>query len=257
MLRSTTHGKTKQPGIRLWAVAFWLLLWHGASLALQQDLLLVSPVSVILRLAALATDIHFWQSILFSLSRIGLGMLLAVIAGILLAALAARYEGIHALLAPLMVAMKATPVASFIILVLLWLPSRHLAVLVSFFMAMPILYENTFTGILHTDEKLLEMVAVFHVPFSRQLRYLYIPQIFPFFQAGFVVSFGLCWKSGIAAEVIGLPKGSIGERLYQAKIFLDTPDLFAWTLVIIFASLLCEKTCLFLLKRALSRLEGR
>ena len=257
MLRSTTRDKTKQLEIRLWAVAFWLLLWHGVSLAVKQEILLVSPISVMFRLAELATEISFWQSILFSLCRIGLGMLLAVVAGILLAALAVRYKVVHTLLAPLMVAMKATPVASFIILVLLWLPSRNLPVLISFFMAMPILYENTLTGILHMDEKLLEMAAVFRIPFFRRLRYLYISQIFPFFQAGFIISFGLCWKSGIAAEVIGLPKGSIGEKLYQAKIFLDTPDLFAWTLVIIGTSLLCEKSCLFLLKHAASRLEGR
>ena len=52
---------------------------------------------------------------------------------------------------------------------------------------------------------------------------------------------GLCWKSGVAAEVIGLPSGSIGERLYDAKIYLNTGEVLAWTLVIVLISLACEK----------------
>ena len=59
----------------------------------------------------------------------------------------------------------------------------------------------------------------------------------------------------MAAEVIGLPKGSIGERLYQAKIYLDTPDLFAWTAVIILVSLVFERVFLRLLDAGLARLE--
>ena len=257
MPHSTTRAESKPVKIRLWAVAFWLLLWHGLSLIIRQEILLVSPVSVLLRLSVLIREVSFWHSIWFSLCRIGLGVLLAILTGTLLAMLSARFRLVRSLLEPLIIAIKATPVASFIILVLLWLPSRNLAVLISFLMGMPILYENILAGILHRDQKLLEMATVFHIPFFRRLRYIDAAQVLPFFRSGLLISFGLCWKSGIAAEVIGLPKGSIGERLYQAKIFLDTPDLFAWTLVIIFASLLCEKVGLYLLNRTVSQLEGR
>lgn len=124
-------------------------------------------------------------------------------------------------------------------------------------MVLPILYDNVLAGILGMDKKLLEMAQVFRVPFGRRLRYIYVSQVLPFFRAGCTIALGLCWKSGIAAEVIGMPKGSIGERLYQAKIYLDTPDLFAWTLVIILISLLFEKTFLHMIGWAVKRLEGR
>ena len=59
---------------------------------------------------------------------------------------------------------------------------------------------------------------------------------------------GMGFKSGIAAEVIGVPGGSIGEGLYMAKIYLSTADLFAWTLMIIAVSSVFEKLFLLLLK---------
>ena len=57
------------------------------------------------------------------------------------------------------------------------------------------------------------------------------------------------FKSGIAAEVIGVPDGSIGEGLYLAKIYLSTAELFAWTFMIIVVSTLFEKLFLWILKK--------
>lgn len=257
MMRSTTPAKAgdNRKGVRLWAVAVWLAVWQIASLAIGQEILLVSPVSVVLRLLELVRTAAFWRSIWFSLERIALGFFLAVLAGVVLAALSAWQRRVRELLAPLMVVIRATPVASFIILVLIWIPSRNLSVFISFLMVLPILYGNMLTGIGSMDAKLLEMARVFRVPFGRRLRYIYVAQVLPFFRAGCQVALGLCWKSGIAAEVIGIPRGSIGERLYQAKIYLDTPDLFAWTLVIILISAVFERVLLRLIDAAVARLE--
>ena len=137
-----------------------------------------------------------------------------------------------------MAVVKASPVASFIILLLIWVPSHSLSVAISFMMALPIIYVNLFEGLYATDPAMLELADVFGVPTARRVRYLYLSQLLPYLRSACAVSIGLCWKSGIAAEVIGIPKGSIGERLYQAKIYLDTPDLFAWTVVIVLLSML-------------------
>ena len=65
---------------------------------------------------------------------------------------------------------------------------------------------------------------------------------------------GIGWKAGIAAEVLGLPKNSIGKALYNAKIYLEMPDLFCWTAVIILLSLLFEKLAALLLRVLTARL---
>lgn len=216
---------------------------------------MVSPVSVLVRVGQLAVTAEFWHSILFSLVRIAGGFLLAATAGVLLAGLAARFRRVEELLAPLILAIKAIPVASFIILVLIWVSSRNLSVLISFLMVLPVVYTNVLSGIRCTDPQLLEMAQVFDLPALRCVRYIYVSQVLPYFRAACTVALGLCWKSGIAAEVIGIPKGSMGEKLYSAKIYLDTPDLFAWTLVIVLISLAFERLFLAGLDAVVARLE--
>ena len=202
-----------------------------------QEILLVSPVVVFVRLTELIREAAFWKSIGFSLIRILGGFLLAAVCGIGAAGLSARFRRIRELLAPAVLTVKAVPVASFIILVLIWVPSRNLSIVISFLMVFPILYTNVLDGILSTDPKLLEMAQVFDVPKAVQIRWLYVSQVLPFFRTGCSVGLGLCWKAGVAAEVIGIPDGSIGENLYNAKVYLNTPDLFAWTVVIVLISL--------------------
>lgn len=244
--------------IRAWAAAFWLAIWQLGSVILNRDSLLpllVSPVQVLVRVAQLSVTTDFWASICFSLLRIATGFFLAAGLGILLAMLSAHFHQVKDILAPVVLAVKTIPVASFIILVLILFSSRSLAALISFLMVLPIIYTNVLAGIEAADRQLLEMAEVFLIPVGRRIRYIYLPQVIPFFRSGCMVALGLCWKSGIAAEVIGTPSGSIGEHLQQAKIYLDMPDLFAWTLVIVLVSLAFEKTVLALLSWTAKRLE--
>ena len=245
-MSSTTANKKKKRTIRFWAVAVWLFVWQAVSVWIGQEILLVSPVVVLERLTGLVMETEFWRSIGFSL---------AAAAGILAAGLSAKFERIREFFAPAVMVVKAVPVASFIILVLIWVPSRNLSVVISFLMVFPILYTNVLDGILSTDPKLLEMADVFALPHAVRIRYIYVSQVLPFFRTGCSIGLGLCWKAGVAAEVIGIPDGSIGEKLYNAKVYLNTPDLFAWTVVIVLISLLFEKLFLAMVDGAVIRLE--
>ena len=252
--------RTARPGgrtIRLWAVLFWLAVWQGVSMAINQQILLVSPVQVLIRLAGLVVTLQFWGAVLFSLLRITGGFLLGAGTGVILASLSARFRRVEELLAPALLTIKSIPVASFIILALIWFSSRNLAVLISFLMVLPVIYTSTLGGIRSADGQLLEMAKVFRIPPARTIRYIYLPQVYPYFHSACCAALGMSWKAGVAAEVIGMPQGSIGERLQQAKTYLDTPDLFAWTLVIVLLSLAVEKLFLRLLdlgRRALERM---
>lgn len=247
----------KQGGIlRPWAVLVWLLIWQLGAMAMDQQILLVSPIAVLMRLGTLAVEPSFWKAVGFSLLRITGGFFLGAAVGTVLAALSARLRRVEELLAPLLLAVKSIPVASFIILSLILFSSRNLSVLISFLMVLPVLYTGTLSGIRAMDKQMLEMAQVFQIPAPRRVRYVYLPQVLPYFRAACASALGLCWKSGIAAEVIGMPAGSIGERLQQAKIYLDTPDLFAWTLVIVLVSLAFERLFLALLQIA-TRYLGR
>ena len=254
MTPSITERKKRE--IKVWAVAFWLLVWQAASMALGQEFLLASPVSAAARLFVLVRTAAFWGTVGYSALRILGGFLLACAGGVVCAALAVRFRRVRELIAPLVAAVKATPVASFIIVVLIWVPPRNLSLLIAFLMVFPPIYLNLLEGIARTDPKLLEMARVFRVPFSRRLKGIYLPQTLPYFRSACSLALGLCWKAGVAAEVIGLPTGSLGERLYTAKIYLETPDLFAWTATIVAVSVLFEKGFLRLVTLA-ERRSGR
>lgn len=170
--------------------------------------------------------------------------------------LAGRFPLADTLLRPYVTTVQSVPVASFIVIALLWLSSRRLSIFISFLMVFPILYTNVVQGIRSADGDLLEMAQVFRVPWRRRLRYIYLPALRPYLTAGCRVGLGLCWKAGVAAEVIGVTAESLGGKLYDAKVYLAIADLFAWTAVIVFISAGFEKLFLRLLQWALDRAEG-
>ena len=152
--------------------------------------------------------------------------------------------------------IKATPIASFVILALIWVSSKNLAVLIAFLIVLPVTYTNVLKGLSETDSQLLEMARVFRMPYGRKLRYIYGPAVRPYLLSAVSLGLGMCWKAGIAAEVIGLPARSIGRELYDAKLYLMTPELFAWTIVIIVLSAGFEKLVMAVLRRVMKG-DGR
>ncbi len=255
MMHSISAADRKKAGIKIAALLFWLVVWQSVSMVIGQEILLVSPVSVVVRLAELAGTPDFWGSVWFSFIRIASGFFLALIVGTVSAVLSANLRTVRILLAPLVSAVKSTPVASFIILCLIWVDSRNLSVIIAFLMVYPVVYINMLQGIDSADRQLLEMADVFQIHGMHRVFYIYTPQMMPYFLSACTLSLGLCWKSGVAAEVIGIPSGSIGEKLYQAKLFLSTADLLAWTLTIILVSTLFERLFLFLVRKIFRRIE--
>lgn len=255
MMGKESNRKNKMV-LRIAAVLFWLIVWHVVSVFIGEKLLLVSPVLVAQRLFELIFTLSFWQTVWFSVARIITGFLAAIVMGVVLAGFAAAFSWVKILLYPIMTVIKTTPVVSFIILALVWISSKNLSVFISFLMVLPVVYTNTLTGIVNTDVKLIEMARVFRISMMKKFIYIYLPHVTPYFVSACSLSLGLCWKSGVAAEVIGLPDGSIGEKLYMAKLYFGTADIFAWTIVVILLSMIFEKIVLWLMSRMQNKLWG-
>lgn len=235
---------------------FWLLLWQAAAIIIDNDILFVGPINVLTALLSQSVTWDFWKTILFSFSRICLGFLSAFFTAILLGAFSYRFSFIKDLFAPVMLLAKSVPVASFVILALIWMGSKNLSVFSAFVVVLPMIYVSTLAGLESTDEKLLEVARIFRLPFLRKATAVYWPALSPYLLSGIKSALGMGIKSSVAAEVIGVPDFSIGEKLYKAKIYLSTADLFAWTLVIIIVSWLFERFFIKLIGR-LSPAERR
>lgn len=239
------------------SILFPLVLWHMLSVSLDQKLLLVSPLTVVVRLFTIWQETGFIRTLWFSFGRIVWGFFLALVLGVLLAIPAGKFPIVERMLKPYAFTMKAVPVVSFIIICLIWLKSSQLSVFITFLMVFPIVYTNILQGMKSLDVNMLQMASVFEIGWARRIYYIYIPHLKPHLVSACDVSLGMSWKAGIAAEVIGIPTGSIGERLYYARIYLNTTDLFAWTVITVIICILFEKFFLTMLRRAFVIMEGR
>ena len=221
--------------------AFWLLIWQGLSLLVGQEILLPSPVDVVIAAIPLVGSLAFWQAVALTIIRIALGFLAALIVGTALAAATAAHDWIRKLTAPILNIVRAAPVASFIILAFVWIPVGRLPAFIAFLMVLPVIWTNVESGIRHTDGKLLEMAKVFRLSRRRTLWQIRIPSVMPYLLSACKTGLGFAWKSGVAAEVIARPPLSIGTNLFEAKAYLETPRVFVWTITVILLSVLFEK----------------
>ena len=221
--------------------AFYLALWGTLALWIDQPLLLPGPVSVIKKLLTLLPQSAFYMTLAGTLLRTLLAYVLGIAAAVLLGALCVRVRAADVLLSPLLSAVRATPVTSFIVLALVWLSSTRVPVLCGFLMTLPVVYSALVQAVRAIDPKLLEMARLYRFGGKKTLLNIYIPSILPAFTQSCLAAIGLCWKAVVAAEVIGVPKMAVGSRIYESKIYLETDSLLAWTLTIIVLSVLLER----------------
>ncbi|MGL4791441.1 MAG: ABC transporter permease [Anaerotignaceae bacterium] len=247
------ENKRKKLLIKFFAVVFWLMVWQVSSMVVGKELIMPSPFRVLETLFLLIKRETFWISIFSSMFGILKGFVFAVLVGIILAVITAAVPYMEEFFYPILSVIKATPVASFIILAILWIKTANIPVFICFLMVMPIIYTNVYKGIEETDKKLLEMAKVYNFSKLKTIKLIYVPSCLGYFYSACIMGIGFGWKSGIAAEVIATPKLSIGTNLYHAKIYLETAELFAWTLVVIVLSIIIERLFKFIVGKWLKK----
>ncbi len=239
------------------AIVIWLVIWQVAAVIIGSKYILVSPVSVCIKFTEEVVRLKFWQAIWGSFWRIALGFTLAALTGAGFAALSYKFRFIREFLSPPMTLLKTVPVASFIVLLLISLSTKSpLSIIICYMMVLPIIYANVLAGLDGIDCKVLEMAKMTKMSRMNRFIYVYMLNVLPHFTTACKVALGLSWKSGIAAELIGIVSGTIGEQLYDAKARLHMDSVFVWTAVIILLSVGFEfliMSLLKLLKRRLTR----
>lgn len=242
------------------AAAFWVAVWFAASAIINKEILFVSPYKVLSELIRLAQTASFWISVGNSIVHIMAGFIIAAAAGTALAFLTAYSSIAYSLIKPAISVIKATPVASFIILAFLWFESATLPMFIAMLMVLPVVWQNVQEGLTRIDKRQTEMARVFRLGRAKSFMNITVPSVMPYFVSGCISGLGFAWKAGVAAEVICKPKNFIGTNLYNAKLYIDTPAIFAWTAVIVILSMIIEHLMVFALKKALARYlpeEGR
>ncbi len=236
--------------------AIWLLIWQGVAMLINEEILFVSPLSVAKALIEMGATKEFWLSLVFSICRVLGGFIAGYIIAFLMAVTAHRFSFFKDFISPIINIAKSTPVASFIILALMWLGNETVPVIISMLMVIPIVWSNTLSGLDNIDVGLVEMANLYKMPFFKKARLVYIPSIFPYMLSASGSGLGLCWKAGIAAEVICRAIPSIGDEIWKTKFYIETDKMFAWTATVILLSVLFDYIIRLLSKAAYKYLSS-
>ncbi|MGN0076836.1 MAG: ATP-binding cassette domain-containing protein [Parafannyhessea sp.] len=234
---------------RLAPVALWVCVWQVASLVVGSGILLAGPVDTVMRLASLLGDAGFLATVGFSLARIAVGFVLGFAGAVALAFAGARWRAVRTIFSPALDVLKSVPIVCVIVLLLMWVGAESVSAVAVFLAVFPAVFFSCSEALDNVDAKTGEMLGVFGVPRVRRLLAHVWPEVLPYLLGTSRNVCGMAWKAGVAAELIGSPMGSIGERIYQAKLLLETADLFAWTIVVVVMSWLCERAFVALLAR--------
>ncbi|MBE6633884.1 MAG: ABC transporter permease subunit [Ruminococcaceae bacterium] len=246
-----------KPARIVFAVIFWILVWEIAARAIDNVLLFPSPSAVLVALWGLLKTEQFYRITGTSLWNVLSGILFALLLGGIWATVTHCITLLRDLTVPLMTVVKATPVASFIVLLMIFVGASRVPTLITFLIVLPVVWTNLDEGLRRRDPQLIEVARVYRFSAFKKLRYLTLPSIKPYFISACRTSLGLAWKAGIAAEIIANPRNSIGTMIGSAKQYLNTEEMFAWTLTVILLSLLIESGFVALLNRFERKNVGR
>lgn len=242
-------NKLPRPILTLIAIVFWISVWQIGAFFVGDKYFLPDIPTTFSALLTILKKASFYTAVLATLTRVVLGLLLGTILGIILAVLSHKSSVITAIVSPLILVIKSTPVASFIILLWIALHGTFLPVFVAILMVMPIIWQNTLDAYGSISKNLTEVCYVFEMSGRKRAKLLVFPALIKYLIPAFITSCGLAWKSEIAAEIIAYTTRSIGQHISDAKYDFDTPAVFALTIVVILMSIALEKGASKLIKR--------
>lgn len=228
--------------------AFWLAAWMLVAALVAQPLILPGPGAVVAALLRLVCDGGTWAILAGSGARILGGLALAAVCGGVLAGVSSRSRAFARLVAPALSFVKATPVACVVVLLLIWLGSARVSIAAVFLMALPGVYFSLAEGLAQVNGSLEEMFRLHGVRGWRLFCAHTWREVLPFVLSCARAVIGMGWKAGVAAELIGMAVGTVGERIYQAKLLIETADLLAWTVLVVAVSWACERALVWLLQ---------
>lgn len=225
---------------RIIVILLWLAVWEVAYLLIGRDIYFPSPVSVVTTFFRLLTEKNTWVVVSLSLYRTLLAIVVSAVLGVVFGMACGLNRTMHDLVNPLIVTLKSTPVVSVIIIAIIWFRSTDVPIFSGILMCFPIVFTGTVAGVRSTDPKLIEMCSFYGVGRFERLKSLYFPAAKSHINASVISEIGICWKAVAAAEVLSMPRLSIGANLFFAKASLDPALLFAWTVIIILLSFVFE-----------------
>ena len=249
MKSRTSDKKYYKPLLTLCSVALWILVWQLLHVAIGYDFLFPSVTDTVKALFGLAVTSVFWKTVLLSLVRILIGLILGIAFGCIFTLISVYLPLLDSFISIGMSIIKSTPVASIVILLWVLIDGKNLPVIIALMMVAPIIWQNLKDAYNSIDKNLYEVSLAFEFSTPKRFRHVFLPTLTGYFIPAVLTSVGLAWKSGIAAEIIAYTRNSIGQYIKNAKDSFETAEMFAWTLTVVLISIALESGIKLLLRR--------
>ena len=250
-----TLKKVSLKALKFLSIAIlWILVWAICAWAMNLPILFPSPFDVIKRFFEIFFTKEFFLITGSSLYRVFSGIIIGILIGSILAVICSMSRIVYDIFYPIITVIKSTPIASFVLLIWLFMGDQITPIIITIIMVLPIVWANIYQGINSIDKNLIEVCKIYKIPVKKRISAFYVPSLMPFFISSLLSGIGLAWKAGIAAEVLCSTKRSMGEEIWNAKYDLERAvDLYAWTLAVILISLIFEIVFSKLIKKLLNK----
>lgn len=227
-------------------LGIFLLLWFVMSKIINLELILPTPYNTIKSLFFLLNHNEFWVAVSNTLANSLISYCYSLLAAFLLAILGHIIFYVQKILNPIISILRSIPTMAIILLLLIWFNSKIAPMIISALVVFPLLYSSFNNALKQVSIELIDMSNYYNVPKFRQITYLYIPSMMPTTLSAIQSTISLNLKVLIAAEVLAATKDSIGRMMQTAKLYLDTAELIAWTVVAIVLGALLESIIAFI-----------
>ncbi len=232
--------KRKSTYIKCLFALIWLAIWELAAHFTASALLLPSPFDTAMALITMAGTAEFYLNLLFTALRCSAGIAGSFIMGALAAVLAFRSPYAREFFRLPVSFFKSVPVMAIVIYVILIVKSDIVSIAVCLLMCFPISYSNVLAGLCGMNRDYIELAEVNGLTRIQTYRLVLIPMLRPELSAALNLISGMSWKVVVASEVLSVPKYSVGYEMLKSKYYLETPQLFAYILVLVVLSLIVE-----------------
>ena len=218
---------------RILGVLVPLAVWWIAAAITGVSVALPYPHEVLLVTARELATAGFLRQVGATVLR-GVGAIgLATVVGVPLGLVAGRSAVVYALTRPFSLTVRAIPFISVILVAVIWFSSGTVPVFVAVLMALPIVTDAARTAVSAVDPRLEEMTRVHGIGSVARVVHLWVPGSLHGTLGGVRSAAGIAWKVTVAAEVLSSPAVGIGARMGEARLYLETERVLAWTIVLI------------------------
>jgi ABC-type nitrate/sulfonate/bicarbonate transport system permease component len=223
------------------SVVLILIIWQLYAIQINNPYLMPTPIDVFKSLLILLGEGRTYYTILVTLTRLAVSVLMASLVGLLLGLLAGLFYQIEAFLKPLVTTLRTLPVVSIIVIILILYGNVFSLYLISFLLLFPIIYQAELEGIKNIDQDLIDVLSLEcnKRPFV-VVKIVYLPLAMPYFKTAMIQSTGLAIKVLVVAEYLSQTQISIGRELYFNRINLEYANVFAWTIILILVAIIIE-----------------